>query len=93
MDSKATAQIGALTECQDGLGLVRFSRSTKGQEAENLYASGNAQLSISTTLTRAGQDRPVALTLRASNGACKMENEAKQIARPSRFGRGNAASE
>jgi len=51
-DGKATAQVGALTNYQDGRGLVRFSRSEKGQEAENLYASGNAQLSISTTRTR-----------------------------------------
>ena len=51
-DGKATAQVGALTEIWDGRGLVRFSRSEKGQEAENLYASGNAQLSISTTRTR-----------------------------------------
>ena len=56
-DGKATAQVGALTNYQDGRGLVRFSRSEKGQEAENLYASGNAQLSISTTRTRSGQDR------------------------------------
>ena len=79
-DGKATAQVGALTNYQDGRGLVRFSRSEKGQEAENLYASGNAQLSISTTRTRSGQDRPVALTLRASNGASKMDNEAQTIA-------------
>ena len=79
-DGKATAQVGALTNFQDGRGLVRFSRSEKGQEAETLYASGNAQLSISTTRTRSGQDRPVALTLRASNGASKMDNEAQTIA-------------
>lgn len=59
---------------------MRFSRSEKGQEAETLYASGNAQLSISTTRTKAGQVRPVALTLRASNGASKMETEAQTIA-------------
>ena len=80
MDGKATAQVGALTDCQDGRGLVRFSRSTRGQEAETLYASGNAQLSISTTRTRQGQDRPVALTLRASEGASAMDYEAQQIA-------------
>ena len=79
-DGKATAQVGALTNYQDGRGLVRFSRSEKGQEAETLYASGNAQLSISTTRNRSGQDRPVALTLRASNGASKMDNEAQTIA-------------
>ena len=79
-DGKATAQVGALTNYQDGRGLVRFSRSEKGQEAENLYASGNAQLSISTTRTRSGQDRPVALSLRASDGASKMDNEAQTIA-------------
>ena len=59
---------------------MRFSRSTKGQEAENLYASSNAQLSINSTHTRVGQDRLVAFTLLASHGACKMENEAQQVA-------------
>lgn len=79
-DGKATAQVGALTDYQDGRALVRFSQSEKGQEAETLFASGNAHLSISTTRTRSGQDRPVALSLRASKGASKMENEAKLIA-------------
>ena len=77
---KATAQVGAMTEYRDGRGLLRFSRSEKGQEAENLFASGIAQLSVSTTRSKSGQDRPVALTLRASNGASQMENEAQQIA-------------
>ena len=80
MDGKATAQVGALTNYQDGRGLARFSRSEQGQKAETLYASGNAQLSISTTRTRSGQDRPVALSLRASDGASKMDNEAQTIA-------------
>jgi len=79
-DGKATAQVGALTDYQDGRALVRFSQSEKGQEAETLFASGNAHLSISTTRTRSGQDRPVALSLRASKRASKMENEAKLIA-------------
>jgi len=79
-DGKATEQVGALTEIWDGRGLVRFSRSTRGQEAETLFASGDAQLSVSTTRTRSGQDRPVALTLRASHGASKMDNEAQTIA-------------
>ena len=35
-DGKATAQVGALTNYQDGRELARFSRSEKGQEAENL---------------------------------------------------------
>ena len=34
MDGKATAQVGALTDYQDGRGLARFSRSKKGQEAD-----------------------------------------------------------
>ena len=80
MDGKATAQAGALTDYQDGRGLARFSRSEQGQKAETLYASGNAQLSISTSRTRSGQDRPVALTLRTSNGASQMDNEAQTIA-------------
>ena len=79
-DGKARQQVGALTNFKDGRALARFSRSGKGQEAENLFASGDAQLAISTTRTRDGQDRPVALTLRASTGASKMENEAQQIA-------------
>ena len=41
-DGKATAQVGALTDYQDGRALVRFSQSEKGQEAESLFASGNA---------------------------------------------------
>ena len=79
-DGKARQQVGALTDYRDGRALVRFSRSEKGAEAENLFASGDAQLAISTTRTRQGQDRPVALTMRASKGASKMENEAQQIA-------------
>ena len=80
-DGKARAQVGALTDFQDGRALVRFSRSEKGRRAETLFASGAAQMSISYLRSKQGQDRPVALSMRSNEGASKMEPEAQEIAR------------
>lgn len=80
-DGKARAQVGALTDFQDGRALVRFSRSEKGKEAETLFASGAAQMSISYLRSKQGQERPVALSMHSNEGASKMEPEAQEIAR------------
>ena len=80
-DGKARAQVGALTDFQDGRALVRFSRSEKGRKAETLFASGAAQMSISYLRSKQGQDRPVALSMRSNTGASTMEPEAQEIAR------------
>jgi hypothetical protein len=69
-DSKC--QVGAMSVQKDGVPVVRFSRSEKGQEARRRFETGEAGLNIAYLNLRAGR-RAAALSLRTvlSDGNAK----------------------
>jgi hypothetical protein len=79
VDGDTRRQVGAVTVDEDGRATAKFSRSERGRQARQAFASGGAVLSIA-YLQRSTGRRAAAFSLRDTGKASNMENEAKQIA-------------